>query len=70
METVTHRGKNGHVKRLATLKIQYSSPYYSMGLPRKFEFMAPKLNHFTGEKKSIMELAAICGLPYKDGKVG
>ena len=34
------------------------------------EFRSPVLKFFDGEKKSIMELAAICGLVYKDGKVG
>lgn len=30
----------------------------------------PRLNHFTGEKKSIQELARLCGLVYKNGRVG
>lgn len=34
------------------------------------QFRQPSLNHFTGAKKSIMELAAICGLRYEGGKVG
>ena len=34
------------------------------------DFRRPILKHITEPKKSIMELAAICGLVYKDGKVG
>ena len=34
------------------------------------QFRAPVLKHITTPKKSVMELAAICGLVFKDGKVG
>jgi hypothetical protein len=34
------------------------------------QFRTPSLKHITTPKKSVMELAAICGLVYKDGKVG
>jgi hypothetical protein len=55
-------------KRVETVKRQIVAASV-LCVPHE-QFRQPSLNHFTGQKKSIMELAAICGLTYKDGKVG
>ena len=33
-------------------------------------FRLPSLKFFRGEKKTVHELARLCGLTFKDGKVG
>ena len=62
-------GYRNDEKRVRTLRKQIEAAVYVSGIPKE-QFRQPVLNHFTEQKKSIMELAAICGLVYKDGKVG
>ena len=57
--------KIGHERRLATVVKQYAA-YNKTDAP----FRAPSLKRVTEPKKSVMELAAICNLPFRDGKVG
>jgi hypothetical protein len=60
---------NNSKKRAKTFKLQVEASI-AMSNGKEYGYRQPVLNHFTGQKKSIMELAAICGLTYKDGKVG
>jgi hypothetical protein len=62
-------GYRNDEKRVRALRKQVEAAIYVCNNPNR-RFREPTLNFFTGQKKSIMELAAICGLTYKDGKVG
>jgi hypothetical protein len=55
-------------KRVKTVLKQINAAA-AMCVPHE-QLREPSLKFFKGQKKSIMELAAICGLVYRDGRVG
>lgn len=57
-----------HEKRVHTMRTQIENTA-GLCVPVEYGFRKPVLNQ-TEHKKSISELATLCGLAYKDGKVG
>jgi hypothetical protein len=65
---MNYTGWRNDVKRISTIKRQIEIAIALVDKPQ-YSFREPVLNK-TVQKKSIAELATICNLPYKDGKVG